>query len=72
MCIDFCGFFDVAFDPHILSVVCFVIDHVAKLVLFASVAEADDYYSSFKSNAMATPAVFTVLGRVSTIRFCHT
>ena len=42
MCIDFCGFFDVAFDPHILSVVCFVIDHVAKLVLFASVAEADD------------------------------
>ena len=40
--IDFGGFFDVAFDPHIFSIVRFVVDHVAKLVLFVSVAEADD------------------------------
>ena len=40
--IDFSGFFDVAFDPHISSIVRFVVDRVAKLVLFASVAEADD------------------------------
>ena len=37
----FCGFFDVAFDPHIFPIVCFVVDHVPKLVLFVSVAEAD-------------------------------
>ena len=35
-------FFDVAFDPHISSIVRFVVDRVAKLVLFVSVAEADD------------------------------
>ena len=40
--IDFSGFFDVAFDPHISSIVRFVVDRVAKLVLFVSVAEADD------------------------------
>ena len=40
--IDFSGFFDVAFDPHISSIVRFVVDHVAKLVFFVSVAEADD------------------------------
>ena len=40
--IDFRGFFDVAFDPHISSIVRFVVDHVAKLVLFVSVAETDD------------------------------
>ena len=40
--IDFSGFFDVAFDPHISSIVRFVVDRVAKLVLFLSVAEADD------------------------------
>ena len=39
---DFRGFFDVAFDHHIFSIVCFVEDRVAKLVLFVSVAEADD------------------------------
>ena len=41
--IDFSGFFDVAFDPHISSIVRFVVDRVAKLVLFVSVAEVDDY-----------------------------
>ena len=40
--IDFSGFFDVAFDPHISSIVRFVVDRVAKLVLFGSVVEADD------------------------------
>ena len=40
--IDFSGFFDVAFDPHISSIVHFLVDRVAKLVLFVSVAEADD------------------------------
>ena len=40
--IDFSGFFDVAFSPHVSSVVRFVVDRLAKLVLFASVAEADD------------------------------
>ena len=39
---DFSGFFDVAFDPYISSIVLFVVDRVAKLVLFGSVAEADD------------------------------
>ena len=40
--IDFSGFFNVAFDPHISSIVRFVVDCVAKLLLFVSVAEADD------------------------------
>ena len=40
--IDFSGFFDVAIYPHIYSIVRFVVDHVAKLALFVSVAEADD------------------------------
>ena len=40
--IDFSGFIDVAFDPHISSIVRFAVDRVAKLVLFVSVAEADD------------------------------
>ena len=40
--IDFSGFFDVAFDPHISSIVRFVVDRFAKLVLFVSVAEADN------------------------------
>ena len=35
--IDFRGFFDVAFDPHISSIVRFVVDRVAKLILFVSV-----------------------------------
>ena len=40
--IDFGGFFDVAFSPHISSAIRFVVDRLAKLVLFVSVAEADD------------------------------
>ena len=30
--IDFHGFFNVAFDPHISSIIRFVVDRVAKLV----------------------------------------
>ena len=37
-----------------------------------TVSLGHSHYSSFKSNALATLAVFTVLGRASTIRFCHT
>ena len=40
--IDFRGFFQVAFDPHVSSIVRFVVYRVAKLVLFVSVTEADD------------------------------
>ena len=40
--IGFSSFFDVAFDPHISSIVLFVVDRAVKLVLFVSVAEADD------------------------------
>ena len=36
------GFFDDAFDLHISSIVRFLVGRVAKLVLFVSVAEADD------------------------------
>ena len=40
--IDFHCFLDVDFDPHISSIVCSVVDPVAKLVLFVSAAEVDD------------------------------
>ena len=40
--IDFRGFFDVAFDANIFSIVRFVVDRAAKLVLFVSVAETVD------------------------------
>ena len=41
--IDFCGFFDVAFDLHISSITYFVVDGVAKLVFVtvSVVLEAD-------------------------------
>ena len=48
--IDFSGFFDVAFNPHISSIVRFVVDRVAKLVSFVSVAEADDSAPTLKSS----------------------
>ena len=34
--IDFRGLFDVAFDPHISSIIRFTVDRVTKLVLFVS------------------------------------
>ena len=40
--IDFRSFFDVPFDPIIFSIVRFVVDRDAKLVIFVSVAETGD------------------------------
>ena len=40
--INFRDFFDVAFDPHISAIVRFVVDRVAKLVLFVSIVEGND------------------------------
>ena len=40
--IDFRGFIDVAFDPHISSILRSVVVRVAELVLFVSVSQADD------------------------------
>ena len=54
--IDFHGFFDVAFDPHISSIVRFMVDRAAKLVLFVSVAEADDLQApTLKSSSLLSP-----------------
>ena len=53
--IDFRGFFDVAFDPHISSIVRFVVDRVAKLVLFVSVAEADDSPAPTLRSSLLSP-----------------
>ena len=53
--IGFCDFFDVAFDPHIFPIPCFVVDRVPKLVLFVSVAEADDTSSpTLRSSVFTT------------------
>ena len=53
--IDFIGFFDVPFDPHISSIVRFVVDRVAKLVLFVSVAEADDSPAPTLRSSLLSP-----------------
>ena len=53
--IDFSGFFDVAFDPHISSIVRFVVDRVAKLVLFASAAETDDSPAPTLRSSLLSP-----------------
>ena len=53
--IDFRGFFDVAFDPHISSIVRFVVDRLAKLVLFVSVAEADDSPAPILRSSLLSP-----------------
>ena len=53
--IDLRGFFDVAFDPHISSIVRFVVDRVAKLALFVSVAEADDSPAPILSSSLLSP-----------------
>ena len=52
--IDFSGFFDVAFDPHILSSICFVVDRVTKL-LFVSAAEADDSPAPTLRSSLLSP-----------------
>ena len=53
--IDFHGFFHVAFDPHIFSIVCFVVGRVAKLVLFVSVAEGDDLPAPTLRSSLLSP-----------------
>ena len=53
--IDFSGFFDVTFYPHISSIVSFVVDRVAKLALFVSVAEADDSPASTLRSSLLSP-----------------
>ena len=53
--IDFSGFFDVAFDPHVSSIVRFVVDRVAKPVLFVSVAEADDSPAPTLTSSLLSP-----------------
>ena len=53
--IDLGGFFDVAFDPYISSIVRFVVDHVAKLALFVSVAEADDSPAPTLRSSLLSP-----------------
>ena len=53
--IDFNGFFDVAFYPHIYSIVRFAVARVAKLVLFVSVAEADDSPAPTLRSSLLSP-----------------
>ena len=53
--IDFSRFFDVAFNPHISSIVHFVVDRVAKLVLFLSVAETDDSPAPTLRSSLPSP-----------------
>ena len=65
--IDFSGFFDVAFDPHISSIVRFVVDRVAKLVLFVSVAETDDSPATTlrRSSLISAPPSISYTGEQS-------
>ena len=53
--LDFSGFFDVAFDPHISSIVRVVVERVAKLVLFVSVAEVDDSPAPALRSSLLSP-----------------
>ena len=53
--IDFVGFFDVAFDPHISSIVCFVAERVPILVLFVSAAETDDSPAPTLRSSLLSP-----------------
>ena len=48
-------FFYVAFEPHISSIVRFVVDRLAKLVFFVSVAEADDSPAATLRNSLLPP-----------------
>ena len=52
---DFSGFFHVASDLHISSIVHFVVDCVAKLILFVSVVESDDSLAPTLRNSLLSP-----------------
>ena len=72
---DFSGFFDDAFDPHISSILRFLVDRVAKpkLVLFVSVAEADDSPAPNLRSSLFSPLLHPslILGN-SLPNFCVT
>ena len=53
--IHFRAFCDVAFDPHIYSIVRFVLDRAAKLILFVSVAEINDSQASTLRSSAFSP-----------------
>ena len=55
MDIGFRGFFDVASDSQIFSIVRFVVDLVAKLVVFVSVAGADDSPAPTLRSSLLSP-----------------
>ena len=71
--IDFRGFSQVAFDPHVSSIVRFVVYRVAKLVLFVSVAEADDSPAPTLRSSLFSPLLHPplILGN-SLPNFCVT
>ena len=54
------GFFGDAFDLHISSIVRFLVGRVAKLVLFVSVAEADDSPAPTLRSSLVSP-LFSLL-----------
>ena len=45
----------VAFDPQIFSIIHFVVDRVAELVLFISVAETDDSPAKTQRSSLLSP-----------------
>ena len=59
--IDFSGFFDVVFHPHISSIVRFAVNRVAKLVSFVSVAEADDLPAPTLRSSLLSPLLLLPL-----------
>ena len=59
--IDFSRFFDVTFDPHISLIVHFVVDRVTKLLLFLSVAEADDSPAPTLRSSLLSPLLSLAL-----------
>ena len=59
--IDFRGFFDVAFNPHVSSIFRFMVDRVAKQVLFVSLAEADDSPAPTLKSSLLSPLLPTPL-----------
>ena len=59
--IHFHGFIDIAFDPHISSIIHFVVYRVAKLELFVSVSEADDLPASTVRNSLLSPPLHPLL-----------
>ena len=63
--IDFRGFFDVAFDPHISSIIRFVVDRIVKLILFVLVAAADDSPALTLRSSLLSPLLppLIILGK---------